>query len=225
LAGAAAGNAAAGAEGLAKPGIKTRFAALGRGLGRTLGLGITAGVVAGLVGLADQVNDKLTGLFGKKVKRGAQNFADDRNNNPLSKALQGLFSKLGLAGGGMVPGAGWGDTVPAMLTPGEHVTRKLIVNRFGPTVFADINAGRLDPRVGYALGERPSLTARPVRGPRMATGGLVGTGAGAGAGPAQVVHATFPITVPGGGPPDPIALAVMTSRVIENRFGGDVRQD
>jgi hypothetical protein len=220
LAGAAAGNAAAGAEGLAKPGIKTRFAALGRGLGRTLGLGITAGVVAGLVGLADQVNDKLTGIFGKKVKRGAQNFADDRNNNPLSKALQGLFSKLGLAGGGMVPGSGWGDTVPAMLTPGEHVTRKLIVNRFGPTVFADINAGRLDPRVGYALGERPSLAARPVRGPRMATGGLVGAGAVMDR-PTVVNHNN--ITVPGGGPPDPVALGVALSRVLETRAGGSPR--
>jgi len=222
LAGAAAGNAAAGAEGLARPGIKAKAAAAGRGVGRAFGLGIIAGVVAGLTGLADQVNKSVTDAFGKKFKRGAQNFADDRNNNPLSKALKDTVDKLkgllGLNTGGSVPGTGSRDTVPALLTPGEFVTRKRIVERFGTTIFADINAGRLDPRVGYQAGERPSLTARPVRGPRYATGGPVGAGVDQ---PRITNNITAPITVPGGGSPDPVALSVQLARLAERRAGGD----
>lgn len=227
LAGAAAGNAAAGAEGLGRPGIKARAAAAGRSVGRAFGLAVVAGVVAGLVGLADQVNKSVTGAFGDKFKQGARNFADDRNNNPLSKALNDTVNKLkgllGLNRGGIVPGVGNRDTRPALLTPGEHVTRKLIVNRFGPTTFADINAGRLDPRIGYQPGQQPTLSVVPARGPRLAAGGLITATTAATAAP--TVLASFPITVPGGGSPDPVALGVQASRVIEDRFGGDVRQD
>jgi hypothetical protein len=121
------------------------------------------------------------------------------------------------ATGGPIPGVGSRDTVPALLTPGEFVTRKRIVERFGTTIFADINAGRLDPRVGYQAGERPSLTARPVRGPRYATGGPVG----AGVDQPRITNITAPITVPGGGPPDPVALSVQLARLAERRAGGD----
>ena len=43
--------------------------------------------------------------------------------------------------GGKVPGRGNGDTVPSMLTPGEFVVRKAIVNRVGPENLARFNAG------------------------------------------------------------------------------------
>lgn len=227
LAGAAAGNAAAGAEGLARPGIKARAAAAGRGIGRAFGLGITAGVLAGLVGLAAQVNKSLThALVGDKGVRGLQNFADDRNNNPLSKALNDFTHKLtsvfgGHAAGGIVPGTGNRDTYPAMLTPGEAVTRKVIVRHLGAGVMADINAGRLDPRVGYQPGQQPTVGVTPVRGPRFANGGLVGAAAGAGLRPNVTI--TAPITVPGGGPPDPVALGVQLSRVLETRAAGSPR--
>lgn len=39
--------------------------------------------------------------------------------------------KTGMATGGQVPGTGTGDTVPAMLTPGEFVIRKDAVNKYG----------------------------------------------------------------------------------------------
>lgn len=45
--------------------------------------------------------------------------------------------------GGRVPGRGNGDTVPAMLTPGEMVIRKEIVNRVGPENMERFNAGLL----------------------------------------------------------------------------------
>ena len=45
----------------------------------------------------------------------------------------------GMARGGMVPGAGSGDTVPAMLTPGEFVVRKSAVQAFGAQNLGKIN--------------------------------------------------------------------------------------
>lgn len=47
------------------------------------------------------------------------------------------------AGGGGVPGSGNSDTVSAMLTPGEFVVRKAIVNRVGEDNLARFNSGVL----------------------------------------------------------------------------------
>lgn len=125
--------------------------------------------------------------------------------------------------GGVIPGVGNTDSVRAWLTPGEHVTRKLIVKKFGPTVFNDINEGRLDPTVGYDVGERPSVSTRPVRGNHYALGGVVASRA---APPSQTVQQDIDlnITVPGGGPPDPVALGVLAMREVEARGGGFPRQ-
>lgn len=63
----------------------------------------------------------------------------------LSKLLSGGFSlkgskgAMGFASGGMVPGTGDRDTVPAMLTPGEFVIRKSAVKAFGADRLAGIN--------------------------------------------------------------------------------------
>jgi SLT domain-containing protein len=48
-------------------------------------------------------------------------------------------SSTGYAKGGQVPGTGSGDTVPAMLTPGEFVMRKAAVDKYGPAFFAALN--------------------------------------------------------------------------------------
>ena len=45
----------------------------------------------------------------------------------------------GMARGGLVPGAGSGDTVPAMLTPGEFVIRKSAVQAVGTKRLSKIN--------------------------------------------------------------------------------------
>jgi TP901 family phage tail tape measure protein len=67
---------------------------------------------------------------------------------------------LGKSSGGMVPGSGGGDTVPAMLTRGEFVMSAPSVRRHGVAKLASMNAGR-----GYAQGG-------PVL--KMANGGHVG---------------------------------------------------
>lgn len=51
---------------------------------------------------------------------------------------------IGFARGGLVPGSGNGDTVPAMLTPGEFVIKKSSVKKLGANRLAGIN--------GYADG-------------------------------------------------------------------------
>ena len=45
-----------------------------------------------------------------------------------------------MASGGEVPGSGTGDTVPAMLTPGEFVMSRGAVNRYGSNTLAAMNA-------------------------------------------------------------------------------------
>jgi len=57
----------------------------------------------------------------------------------------------GFAGGGMVPGRGNRDTVPAMLQPGEFVMRKSAVKKIGANNMAEMNNG-------YAAGG--TVTAR-----------------------------------------------------------------
>ncbi|MFM7855896.1 MAG: hypothetical protein ACKO96_29245, partial [Flammeovirgaceae bacterium] len=49
---------------------------------------------------------------------------------------------LGFARGGMVPGSGNRDTVPAMLQPGEFVIRKSSVNKLGAGNLAAMNENR-----------------------------------------------------------------------------------
>ena len=56
----------------------------------------------------------------------------------LKQAAAGASPK-GFARGGIVPGTGNGDTVPAMLTPGEFVIRKKAVQGFGANNLAKIN--------------------------------------------------------------------------------------
>src|SRR5690606_37042172 len=69
-------------------------------------------------------------------------------------------SRRGFNRGGVVPGTGTGDIIPANLEPGEFVIRKDSAKQIGYERLAALNAGR------YASGGR-------VR--RLAGGGSVGT--------------------------------------------------
>lgn len=62
---------------------------------------------------------------------------------------------IGFATGGLVPGSGNGDTVPAMLTPGEFVIRKSSVNKIGASNLSRINK--------YADGGRVTLIPKANR--------------------------------------------------------------
>ncbi len=97
------------------------------------------------------------------------------------------------AGGGQVPGSGSGDTVPAMLTPGEFVMSKGAVQQYGANTLAGMNAaagGTNRPTLGRYQGggsvknvSNKNVSNRNVvsngmslGGPKIhyASGGLVG---------------------------------------------------
>ena len=69
---------------------------------------------------------------------------------------KGFKSGRGYARGGIVPGSGTGDTVPAMLTPGEFVIRKSAVEAFGVGNLSRINK--------YARGGPVSYTGEALQG-------------------------------------------------------------
>jgi hypothetical protein len=146
---AAATNAAAGFGGKG-----SKFTAAGKKAGRLVGKGLAIGAV---IGAAAAASDALDNVIGQIRKRFGD-FAGDAANSfkgplgllenlvgkdltPGASNLEDLAKKLGLATGGVVPGSGRGDTVPAMLEPGEFVIRRKVVEKFGPTFFAGINGG------------------------------------------------------------------------------------
>lgn len=67
------------------------------------------------------------------------------------------------ASGGPVPGRGSGDIVPALLTPGEFVIRKSVVDSLGAGFFSALNGGMgsLIPRGRYATGGLVAASAGP----------------------------------------------------------------
>lgn len=66
-----------------------------------------------------------------------------------------ILSKLR---GSIVPGSGDSDTVPAMLTPGEYVVRKSMVERYGLQFLNSLNSGLLQFRAfGGAIESFPNL--------------------------------------------------------------------
>ena len=95
-----------------------------------------------IVTAAKELLPILTALMAIKVGKGMMGFVGG-----LSSGMRGGgSSRVGMARGGLVPGSGNRDTVPAVLTPGEFVIRKQSVNAIG--------AGNLEGMNRYATGRR-----------------------------------------------------------------------
>jgi TP901 family phage tail tape measure protein len=134
--------------------VKEEFLALARSITETTSFQVFANtalnLASALIKLADSLQPiipLLTAVAGIRLARGFGNFAGG--------ILGGLGSARGFnkggkvrhfASGGMVPGSGNRDTVPAMLTPGEFVIRKSSVNKLGANNLAAMNKNR------YAIG-------------------------------------------------------------------------
>lgn len=127
---------------------KTRenFLALIRSISETTSFQVlvktTLGLADALIKVADALKPiiPLLGAFaGFKIAKGLGSFAG---------GLRGAFTTrnaggpIGFATGGVVPGTGNRDTVPAMLTPGEFVIRKSSVNKIGAGTLAAMNNNR-----------------------------------------------------------------------------------
>jgi hypothetical protein len=154
---------------------------------------------------------------------------------PLGGAMSGLVPIV--ASGGellidryrrqmVIPGRDDRDATPMWVKPGSVILTYDGQARMaeGATLREAIRKQR--PHFGeggVVTQERPAIRAMPAKAARYASGGVVAKTQPPP--PVQPIAPTFPINVVGGGPPDPVDLAVQTSRVIENRYGGMPRQD
>jgi hypothetical protein len=83
----------------------------------------------------------------------AQKFAEEifgsfgKGGGGIGGFFAGLFKRF--ATGGPVPGTGTGDTVPAMLTPGEYVIRRDVARRIGYGLLDAINGGGWVPSLSF----------------------------------------------------------------------------
>ena len=80
----------------------------------------------------------------------------------IGKSVSGAGPVTKFARGGMVPGSGNRDTVPAMLTPGEFVIKKSSVSKLGAGTLAAMNENRFNEgsriREQMAAGRKPAST-------------------------------------------------------------------
>ena len=86
-----------------------------------------------LIARATGLQNLLKGVKGARVTKSATRFREG-----FGKTFKTLFVRR--SSGGIVPGSGSNDTVPAMLTPGEVVISKPAVDKFGLSNLLAINA-------------------------------------------------------------------------------------
>lgn len=113
------------------------------------GASAVAGAIGSLVGRVVKPFEQLAskafaagkaaiGALGRGLKSLVPHF--DISLDPRHPHFRVTFGP-GKQTGGLIPGAGRGDTVPAMLEPGEFVIQRKVVEKFGPTFFAGLNGG------------------------------------------------------------------------------------
>lgn len=136
-----------------KDAFEQMFVSIGQGAKSAKGafLDFARSVVGALQRIAAQkLAEQIFGSFGK-------------GGGGIGGFISGIFK---FASGGPVPGTGTGDTVPAMLTPGEYVIRRDVVSRYGRAFFDAINGLRLPPgvvagRLAFAAGGMVPAVAAP----------------------------------------------------------------
>ena len=123
--------------------VKEEFLALVRSISQTnsfqLFVKTSLELASALISVADALKPliPLLATFGAiKFAKGAAGFA-----RGIGAGLKG-GSPTGFARGGIVPGTGNRDTVPAMLTPGEFVIKKSSVKSLGAGTLAQMNENK-----------------------------------------------------------------------------------
>jgi len=121
--------------------VKEEFLALIRSITQTGSFQIFVKTSLELASALIKVADALKPLIPLLATFGAIKFA--RGAAGFARGIgAGLKGATGFARGGMVPGTGNRDTVPAMLTPGEFVIRKSSVSKLGAGTLAAMNENR-----------------------------------------------------------------------------------
>jgi len=119
--------------------VREQFVALIRDIGQSQGfqtfVDISLKLAGALISVADAAKDVLPAIAAITAIRGV---------GAMGQFFSGFAGGLGrrprgFASGGMVPGQGNRDTVPAMLTPGEFVIRKKAVQAIGSQRLSKMN--------------------------------------------------------------------------------------
>ena len=134
--------------------VKEEFISLIREFTATKTFQLMAGtalsLASALIRIADAAKELLpilTALMAVKMAKGMMGFVG---------GLKSGMPMMGMARGGLVPGSGNRDTVPAVLTPGEFVVRKKSVNAIG--------AGNLEGMNRYATGGKVNINPGAIGG-------------------------------------------------------------
>jgi TP901 family phage tail tape measure protein len=136
--------------------VREQFVSLVRDVGQSKGfqtfVDISLKLASALISIADAAKSVLPALTAIIAVKGISN---------IGSFVSGLSSSLGGGGrrrfarGGLVPGGGSGDTVPAMLTPGEFVIRKKAVETIGINNLHKMNkyagGGPVSPQKLYSM--------------------------------------------------------------------------
>jgi TP901 family phage tail tape measure protein len=130
--------------------VKEEFLALIRSITETSTFQIMANTALSLASALIKIGDSikpllpmLAALAAFKIAKGLGSFFGGMMSGATSGRAYNKGGKvLGFARGGLVPGSGNRDTVPAMLAPGEFVIRKTSVNKMGAGTLAAMNENR-----------------------------------------------------------------------------------
>jgi TP901 family phage tail tape measure protein len=129
--------------------VKEEFLALVRGITETPAFQIMANTALALASALIKVGESLkpllpllTAVMAVKVASGLGSFLGSVGRGLGSGRAYNQGGRVRkFATGGLVPGVGDGDTVPAMLSPGEFVIRKSSVQKLGANNLAHMNRG------------------------------------------------------------------------------------
>ena len=139
--------------------VKEEFFALVRAITETASFQVFAKtalqIASNLIAIADAIKPLiplLTTLAAIKFAKGFGGFLSGVGASFKGKNQGGVIHQF--ARGGLVPGQGNRDTVPAMLTPGEFVIRKSSVNKMGASTLAAMNENRFKDGKRVKAGDR-----------------------------------------------------------------------
>lgn len=136
--------------------VREEFIALIRDIGQTQSfqrfVDISLSLASALISVANAAKEVLPAIAAISAIR-----AVPAIGQYFSGVAGGLGGRRRFARGGVVPGSGSGDTVPAMLEPGEFVIRKNAVNAIGASNLHRMNRYAKGGTVKSLLGDKSSL--------------------------------------------------------------------